>query len=139
VKATRLTLPVLLVLTLCAGGCDWIRSLNLSDSMQLVHKSSQLTLAWDPPISDLPSLPTEVVSYGIYYRAHGTYGWRFLAEVPASLHPEYAIEHDQIGDGLFDFAVRAITIDGRTSPLHTSLDNNADPVSGWYVLWVQSY
>jgi hypothetical protein len=140
VKATSfLVLAAALLLAISATGCDWIRSIALFDSMQVEYKSPKLTLAWDPPPSDIPDLPTEVIRYQIYCREHGTSGWRFLGELPAASHPEYTVEHSQLGDGLFDFAVRDITKDGRASPLHTSLDSNADPVSGWYVLWVQSY
>jgi hypothetical protein len=106
--------------------------------MEILHKSTELTLAWDPPITDIPNRPTEVAAYKIYCREHGTSDWRLLGEVPASRHPEFTVEYDQLGDGFFDFAVRAITVEGRASPLHTSLDSNADPVSGWHVLWVGS-
>ena len=106
--------------------------------MQILHKSTELTLAWDPPITDIPNGPTEVAKYQIYYREHDTSYWRFLDEIPASPHPEYTIDHERVGDGLFDFAVRAISVEDRVSPLHSSTDSNADPVSGWYVLWVGS-
>ena len=104
-----------LVLTVSASGCDWIRSIALGDSMQIVQKSPKLTLAWDPPLSDIPNRPTEVASYQIYCREHGTSYWRFLGEISATSHPEYTVEHSQLGDGLFDFAVRAVT-DGADVP-----------------------
>jgi hypothetical protein len=107
--------------------------------MQIVHKSPSLTLAWDPPLSDILNRPTEVISYQLYCREHGTPYWRFLGEIPASPHPEYCVQHSQIGDGSFDFAVRSVEKNGRASALHTSLDSSADPMSGWYVFWVQSY
>jgi hypothetical protein len=131
-------LAAALVLTGSAAGCDWIRSITLGEFMQLVHKSSRLTLAWDPPLSDIPNRPSEVASYQIFCREHGSFYWRFLGEVQASPNPEYTVEHGQLGDGLFDFAVRAVTVSGQASALHTSLDSSADPVSGWYVLWAQS-
>jgi hypothetical protein len=119
-------------------GCDWLKRITMGESMQILHKSMELTLAWDPPMTDIPNTPTEVEAYQIYYREHGTAHWRILGEIPASRHPEYTVDHQRLGSGLYDFAVRAITVDGRESALHTSLDNNADPVSGWYVLWVGS-
>ena len=106
--------------------------------MQILHKSMELTLAWDPPLTDIPNRPTEVAAYQIYCREHGTSYWRLLAEIPAAPHPEYTVEFERVGHGLFDFAVRAISVEGAASPLHSSLDGNADPVSGWYVLWVGS-
>jgi len=138
IAARVLGLAAALVLTVSASGCDWIRSITLGEHMQIVHKYPKLTLAWDPPLSDIPNRPSEVASYQIYCREHGTSYWRLLGEIPASSHPEYTVEHRQLGNGLFDFAVRAVTTSGQASPLHSSLDSSADPVSGWYVLWAQS-
>ena len=138
-KALRLLgLAAALAFTVTAGGCDWIRSITLGEHMQIVQKYPKLTLAWDPPLSGIPNRQSEVVNYQIYYREHGTDYWRFLAEIPATPHPEYTVEHRQLGNGLFDFAVSAVTKSGQASPLHSSLDSSADPISGWYVLWAQS-
>ena len=120
------------------SGCDWLKRITLGESIQILHKSTQLTLAWDPPGTDIHGQPTEVASYQVYYRPHGTSEWTLLGTVPASRHPEFSVEHERIGSGLFDFAVCAVTVEGRESDLHTSLDGNADPVSGWHVLWVDS-
>jgi hypothetical protein len=120
------------------SGCDWLKRITFGESMQILYKSSDLTLAWDPPLTDIPNRPTEVETYQIYCREHGTDYWRFLGEVPASPHPKYTLEHGLLGDGLYDFAIRAITQSGQVSPLHSSLDSNADPVSGWYVFWVNT-
>jgi len=115
-----------------------LRKITFGESLQILHKSSILTLAWDPPITDIPNRSTEVVAYQIYYREHDLAYWHFLGEIPASRHPEFTISHERLGNGLYDFAVRAITADGRASPLHTSLDGDADPISGWHVFWVYS-
>ena len=139
-KAARfLGLAAALTLAVSATGCFLILATAHGDCVEIVHKTPKLTLAWDPPLSDIPNRPTEVASYQIYCREHGTPYWRFLGEIPATLHPEYIVQHSLLGDGLFDFAVRSIAKDGRASALHSSLDNNADPISGWYVLWAQSY
>ena len=127
---------MLISIVLTSVGCDWLKRITLGESVQILHKSYTLTLAWDPPITDIPDRRTEVEAYQVYCRKHGTSYWRLLAEVPASPHPEYTIEHESIGNGLYDFAVRAITVEGRASALHTSLDNNADPISGWHVFWI---
>lgn len=125
-----------LALTLVAGGCRWLRSVTYGDTMQVEWRSRDLTLAWDPPITDLPGRPTEVAVYQIYSQAEGSSYWRFLGEVPASRHPEFTVEHRALGDGSYFFAVRAITVGGQASGLHTSLDSTADPVCGWHVLWL---
>jgi hypothetical protein len=125
-------------LAVATSGCNWLKRITFGESIEILYKSYELTLAWDPPLRDIPHMPTEVAAYQIYFREHGSSDWSFLGEVPASRHPEYTIDHEQIGSGLFDFAVRAISVEGKASPLHTSLDSNADPVSGWHVLWVGS-
>lgn len=138
-KATSLIkLVVSVTLMLLITGCNWIRSISLGEHAPIVHKYQQLTLAWDPPLSDSPSRPTEVVAYQIYYRNHNDFYWRLLSEVKASSHPEYTLKRGELGTGIFDFAVCAIAADGSSSPLHTSLDSNADPVSGWYLIWAES-
>jgi len=119
-------------------GCKWLKLITFGESMQILYKSSDLTLAWDPPLTDIPNRPTEVEKYQIYYREHGTSEWEILGDIPASSHPEYTVDHDLLGDGLYDFAIRAITQSGQASALHSSLDSNADPVSGWYVFWVNT-
>ena len=131
-------LGIIFSLAISTSGCNWLKRITFGESMEILHKSYELTLAWDPPLTDIPNRPTEVAAYQIYYREHGTSYWSFLGEVPASGHPEFSVDYERIGSGVFDFAVRAITVEGRVSPLHTSLDSNADPVSGWYVLWVGS-
>lgn len=118
------------------GGCRWLRDLTYGQSYQVVHKGSHLTLAWDPPVSDIPNEPTEVASYQVYSRQDDSPHWRYLGEVPGVRHPEYTVEHRLLGDGLYEFAVRAITVGGHVSPLHTSLDSSADPICGWLVLWL---
>ncbi len=120
------------------SACNWLKRLTFGESMEILHKSSELTLAWDPPLADIPNRPTEVEKYQVYYREHGTLDWRFLGEAPASPHPEYTVEHRLLGDGQYDFAIRAITQSGQASLLHSSLDSSADPVCGWYVFWVNT-
>ncbi len=110
----------------------------MGESMQIVHKSPKLTLAWDPPQSDFPNRSTQVISYQVYFRDHGTTEWYFLDEVEGVPHPEYTIDHMVLGNGQYDFAVQATLVGGQSSPLHTSLDSSANPVSGWYVLWANS-
>lgn len=104
----------------------------------ILHKSDKLTLAWDPPDSDIPESGTKVATYQVFYRQHTKTVWQLLGEIPASEHPEFTILHEWTGDGFFDFAVRAITADGGESPLLTSLDGDAVPAGGWYLMWVRS-
>ena len=133
-------IPIFCSLLFFSTGCSWFDWIEFKPavSLQIVHTSAQLTLAWDPPVTDIPRSPSEVGSYRIYCRDRGTLYWRYLGEVEADLHPQHTISHDTLGDGLYEFAVQAVTIEGRVSPLHTSLDSSADPISGWYAFWLKS-
>ena len=93
--------------------------------------AAQLTLLWDPPASGA----SQVASYAVGYRIHGTSTWNTLATIPASPQPSYTVLHSAVGNGSFDFAVSAKDTAGVTSPLHTSLDPTADPSSGWFLTW----
>ena len=95
---------------------------------QYVVTNAEITLAWDPS-------PSEVVSYRLYYRNHGTEEWIFIAEVPSSDAPEYTIAHASFGNGDFDFGVIAVSVGAAESAIHTSLDTTAYPISGWYLHW----
>ena len=125
---------------LALGGCRWLQDVNFvsADSRQIVHLSDQLTIAWDPPAVNIPGSQSEVAAYRIYYRKHGTAYWRSLDIIEASRHPQYTIKHEILGDGLYEFAISAISVKGGSSPLHSSLDINADPMGGWHVLWLKS-
>lgn len=127
-----------LALLLSLAGCDWARKLNSLEPTQILYKRDQLTLSWDPPVTDIQGFPSEVEAYLVYYQEYGSNYWRLLDEVKASRQPQYTIHHDRLGDGEFDFAIRARSVNGKISSLHTSLDADADPISGWYVFWVQS-
>ena len=99
----------------------------------ILSEATQITLAWDPPASGA----SQVVSYTVSYRIHGTSTWNTLATVPANAQPTYTVLRSVVGTGSFDFAVAALYSDGVNSPLHTSLDPTADPTSGWYLSWGQ--
>ncbi len=116
-------------------GCNALEGLGPADSRLIVQRASTLTLAWDPPLTDWSGQPTEVRSYQLFYRRHGDSVWSLLGEIPAAAHPTYTIEHERLGDGLYDFAVQALQAGGGASSLHTSLDSFAQPITGWYVFW----
>ena len=139
IKLVKLYIFTSVIFSVCLflGGCG-LPSFKPAEYNQVMQKSAQLTLAWDPPLTDITGRPTEVESYRIYYREYGTFYWRVLDEAPANENPQYTVEHEQLEDRLYDFAVRAVTVSGQESPLHSSLDNSADPMSGWYVFWVES-
>jgi hypothetical protein len=104
-----------------------------ADSTQVLVRSSSISLAWDPP----PTTAT-VTAFRVYCRPHGGGSWVFVGETPATARPTYTVQHEQVGNGAWDFAVQSVSLDYEGSSLHTSLDAGASPLTGWYVLWLQS-
>ena len=72
--------------------------------------------------------------YNVYYRNHGDIDWIWHGAA-ASDNPEYRVS---LADGEYDFAVSSVGPDDRESDLHTSLDENAYPAGGWYLIWKRS-
>jgi hypothetical protein len=123
--------PVLAAGVLLVIGCHL--SLD-SGALPLVRTAESLTLQWDPPPYDLGPV-TRVVSYNVYYRKHGGASWSLLQTTPATPAPEATLNRSLLGNGSFDFAVTAVNSLGESSPVHSSLDANAFPPGGWYVVW----
>ncbi len=88
------------------------------------------TIAWDPdPEGEIPD------AYRMYFRHRGEESWTFLSAVEAQTAPEFTVTRDNLSYGTYEFAVSSV-IDGFESDLHTSMDDTADPVCGWYVDWL---
>ena len=85
-----------------------------------------------------PSPPLAVATYRVYWRPHVSGVWNLLVEIPATPHPALTIKHSDLGDGEYDFAVRAVDTNGGVSGFHSSLDASAIPFGGWYILWFTS-
>jgi len=101
--------------------------------------SRTLTLAWDPPAGQFPTGDFAAYTYRLYYRAHGSTGWLFFGETPARQSPTFILKYQDFGAGSYDFAVTTVNVVGAESRLHTSLDTQADPVGGWYLVWMKPY
>ena len=106
-------------------------SQQTSGVANILSTATQVTLQWNPPATGV----SQIASYAIIYRTHGTSAWNSLATVAASAQPSYVVLRSAIGSGSFDFAVAAVSSTGATSPLATSLDPSADPTTGWYLSW----
>nr|MDA3812581.1 hypothetical protein [Spirochaetaceae bacterium] len=79
--------------------------------------------------------PATIQSYKLYYKANEDIEWILLDTIPATV-PIFEVEHATIGDGSWDFGVSSVDLLGNESEIHSSLDFNADPTTGWYLLWV---
>jgi hypothetical protein len=104
-----------------------------AEASQVTLKSPSARLSWDPPGSNGSFGPT---AYRIYCSRHRSHSWVLLGEVQATESPSYTIRYEDIGSGLWTFAVRAVYAGRGVSDLHTSLDTTADPFGGWYVNWL---
>ncbi len=131
-------LAILFVALLSVASCSLSPVSALSSATVIKVHQDYLTLAWDPSASPGRNLPTDIVAYSVFYRRLSDPQWIHLAEVPVNARPQYTVTHDRLGDGFFVFAVSSISADGSVSVLHTSLDWNAIPVSGWYVWWMRN-
>ena len=112
--------------------CQWIEY----ESAQVVVDSEYITLEWDPPDVN-KNIDSPVTAYRIYYRVHEMQYWTLIDVIPAEQYPKYKVYHSKLGNGVYDFAIRAVVSNGRISSLHSSLDLNADPLGGWYVVWMR--
>lgn len=89
------------------------------------------TVAWD-------SAPSESGDPVAFYRVHvhrrETFAWVHLGDTdgPAT---SFEVTAQMLEPGGYDFAVTAVTESGLESDHHTSLDDTADPATGWYVDW----
>jgi len=138
-KSIRTLSIILLTITfLATGGCSLylLQNLDVSgstpDSASGAEKelcsTDQVTLAWDAP-------PSEIAAYKIFYRSHESGTWILFDEIPADDDPEYTLYHGDFGNGDYDFGVVAVDAESEESAMHTSLDDTAQPQSGWYLSW----
>jgi hypothetical protein len=125
-------LAVLAVLAL--GAC----ALPTSGHTPVIVTAESLTIAWDPPRVLFPAAPLAISFYKVYFSRHGAADWSCIGLVPASGNPTFTLDHSRLGDGTFDFAVRAVDGRGEESTLHSSLDASADPFGGWFIIWTRS-
>ena len=103
-----------------------------NEPVQILTTSETIKLEWDPPLVDY-----FVTSYKIYYKRNNS-TWILLDEIPSSENPGIRVYHSDIGNGFIEFAVSSVDKYGAGSALHTSRDQNADPINGWYLFWVRS-
>ena len=93
-----------------------------------IHTES-FTLSWDPPASGT------VTGYRVYQRARGTQDWTVLGSASPDPAPSFVVSTATLDYGLYEFAVSALN-DTLESSLHTSLDDEALPATGWFVNWL---
>jgi hypothetical protein len=95
---------------------------------ELPIENDSFTLAWDPPS------PEPATGYRIYVRERGTEEWAYLVEVAADAAPSTTITTDILAYGRYEFAVSSVS-SSMESRIHTSMDDDAMPATGWFVNW----
>jgi hypothetical protein len=106
--------------------------------IEILVKGDTLTLAWDAPEYAGSYAGSVVETYIVYYRTRGAAEWKELREVEAEVSPSLTITNEDLDYGYYEFAVSAVDNDENESPLHSSTDTTADPITGWYVNWIGS-
>ena len=99
------------------------------DAEKVLCTTDEVTLAWDPP-------PSDIASYKIFYRSHETGSWILFDETSADDDPEYTLYYGDFGNVVYDFGVVAVNAETAESDMHTCLDDTAQPESGWYLSWM---
>ena len=92
--------------------------------------ASEFTIAWNPPFSGTPEY------YRLHYREHGSYTWHALVDTPAQPEPSFTITGAMLAYGTYELAVSSVS-GGTESALHSSMSDDAEPGSGWYVVWTE--
>jgi len=132
-------LVLITILFFATGGCSLVLLQNLdatgstpdpdTGAEKELCCAEEVTLAWDPP-------PSDIATYKIFYRSHESGSWILFDEIPADDDPEYTLYHGDFGNGEYDFGVVAVNAETEESAMHTSLDDTAQPASGWYLSWI---
>jgi hypothetical protein len=102
----------------------------VSNAVAIPVAGTSFTLAWDAATGD-------VDEYEVFFRDHGSDEWVLLGTADAVADPTFDVTDSILAYGNYDFAVRAVLIDGNTTEYHTSLDSTADPNDGWYIEWTE--
>lgn len=87
----------------------------------------RFTVAWDAPADYQPE------GYRIYARLRGDHDWQLLGESAAD-QPQFTIGPEILPYGSWELAVSAVAGDSE-SALHSSMCDDAQPATGWYVQW----
>ncbi|MBD3347193.1 MAG: hypothetical protein GF401_19235 [Chitinivibrionales bacterium] len=110
-------------------------AIDIGGPQMLVCTDDTLNLCWDAP--DQTDSSNTIESYELCYREHDTGStWTVIdTNISAGSTTCFTVSHADLGNGVFDFAVRSVAVNGTKSDYHTSIENTAIPSSGWFVRW----
>ncbi len=101
-----------------------------------VRKTDSVTIYWNAPPWD----PDTVQYYELFYHPSKDTNWTLLKNnIPPSINPQAVVHRSEISatDSLFYFGVKYMSADGIESSIHASIDTNANPPGGWFMLWTK--
>ena len=99
------------------------------DYEEIFLSGEAFTMAWDASGSD------NVATYTVYIREFGTDLWLVFSSVDVSETPNLIIEPSMLQEGEWEFGVSEVHTTGEEGDIHSSLDANAIPTTGWYLKW----
>ena len=107
-----------------------------SGPVWVTHVGPSAALGWDNPnVAALPETPSAVSYFEVYYRRYGRREWRELGTTE-NAETTISFTNTDLPYGQYEFAVSAVTNDGKRSELHLSSDFDAWPTGGWYFNWI---
>lgn len=129
-KSIGLSFPLSLIIAVLIG-CRFDipsrYSIDATDPAQKLTRSGvEFALEWDDDSGN-------TAYYRVFSRIRGAREWELLATGLSS--PTLVITREALAYGEYEFAVGKVDRGGSESPLHTSLDADAIPETGWYLEW----
>lgn len=140
----RISIAMVVVMALFLSSCDMIgllmnQSLNDESSGVVVDEpkigaivveSDSFVLAWNDDNTE------PAASYTVFYRSHGTEAWNKLTDIVPADGFQIEVDESLLPRGEWDFGVTSSFNSGDSSAMHTSLEAEAIPSSGWYLVWI---
>lgn len=134
VKYGRVLVAILLVVSAAGllGGCRWL--LQNAGPVPIVVQSNTLVLQWDADSVPIEQSGSATARFDLYFRSFGTAEWEYLKSTDG-FQTQTMIDGSELSHGTYEFAVEQVYRSESRSGLHTSLDMNAWPPGGWYIIW----
>ena len=133
-----------LLTTVSLGGCPlMIELFGEPGPLAIAVAADSLTLGWDQEPDTLWNVEAGIGAFRVYVRERGTRDWTFVSEIETTVEPTFTVSSADAFAGRaeaelqFEFGVSSVTRDGEESMIHSSVDFDAQPRGGWYVVWTR--
>lgn len=130
---------VICLLSMFLFTCDLFQKDNEVKQVSKMNVvGDSFTISWDMNTLYDSDYINNATKYKVYYRIHGSSSWTLLDEIESVDDIEYTITNTALAYGDYDLGVSSVNGLETESEIHCSLDNTADPDSGWYISWTAS-